>query len=427
MLIKSAIFLAKASTSLIKFLNLGRASSMPGKLALKISPNIIKFFSQAIDIYRSKKRFFITGTNGKSTSTGLLKAICEQEDTEVICNDFGANLVYGVCTCLIENYSFEATMPKDFVIEIDEASLRQVSVDLKTEIIAVTNLFRDQLDRYGEINTTRDLIAEGINKAVKLNPNLTVVLNIDDNKLAAMDEMLDAKNFFYYTVKKLHSIDDSLEEEVNLSRSFLNKPDLELELIEENIGSSNLRVKYQQQSFLLRLNLPGLYNAYNAATAIACAIAAGIDIETIRNGIETYSTKFGRSEKKLIQSKEYQIFLIKNPRGTSEVLRYLKNDRMAEFTFVINDDYADGRDVSWLWDANFEYITDLYQSNPERKAICSGRRAHDMALRLKYAGLNEKQIIIEPKLEKALKASSTEMNNYLLPSYTALLDIEKNR
>lgn len=424
-----AISLAKLSSKTIKLLKLGRASSLPGRLALKLSPQILKHFSNKISKTQSNKRFFITGTNGKSTSTGLLKAIVAEESNNLICNDFGANLYYGICTSLIENFSYFKGLAEDFIIEVDEASLKNVARDLKTEIIAVTNLYRDQLDRYGEISITRDFIVQGINESFAKNPDLKIVLNLDDQNVAQIKEISSATNFFFYSVRQVHQQLEHNEASINKEPAKQSKeaikPDLEIEIIEENIGSSNLKIKYQNQTCLIRLKLPGAYNAYNAATAIACALVAGVKLETIKKGIENYSTKFGRSEKKQICENEFQIFLIKNPAGTSEVLRYLKNDTQANFTIVINDDYADGRDVSWLWDAQFEYIAQVYKDSPSRRIICSGKRALDMAVRLKYAGIAESQIVVEPNLDKAIKANKKIGSNYLLPTYTALLEIEK--
>ncbi|MEY3370208.1 MAG: hypothetical protein RLZZ361_878 [Cyanobacteriota bacterium] len=430
-----AVNLSKIVTSLIKFLKLGSASSLPGRIALFINPKTLQEFADQLNDL-AKYAFFITGTNGKTTSTGLLKQIllAKESGRRIICNDFGANLYYGITTEFIHSSdSCAKLISNNYVLEVDEASLPKLGLELYPKTLAITNLFRDQLDRFGEIDSTQKLLVTGIKNIIKYSSSLNLILNADDPKVASIKDLLiDSSDFpklkiFYYTIKFIdaknaYSIQDF---DSNQQKTLKIIPDLIVNIQQEKIDSSIINYEYQNFiSTQIELKLPGLYNVYNAGTAIACALVSGIGFDEIKSGIENYNTAFGRSEIKTFNNRKYQSFLIKNPTGCSEVLRHLSKNQSANFLIAINDNYADGRDVSWLWDANFEYLTNIQDST----FVCSGKRAHDMALRLKYAGISEKKIFTLENLKEALFYClnlDPQKNVYVLPTYTALLELNR--
>jgi lipid II isoglutaminyl synthase (glutamine-hydrolysing) len=424
-----AIYLAKLSSILIKLLGIGKASSFPGRLALKLEPNLLKHFADELNSNHSNLSFFITGTNGKSTTTGMLKSICEQyktalrTDPKLICNDIGANLIYGIVSELIKASDHKNNLDThDYILEIDEAALEGIALELKPRSITVTNIYRDQLDRFGEVDATQRLISRGIKNAASDNTKtLVLILNCNDKKVLELRDLLnDNQNiqFVYYQVIDAREIDNL---ENNYTAYNKHSAILTARIINENINHSQIKLtSLDGKSIELRVPVPGLYNVHNAVAAASSAFVQGISLEIIAKGIEGYQSLFGRSETVQYKDSSYKVFLIKNPTGCTEVLRLLSNAKQANYLIAINDNYADGRDVSWLWDAKFELL------QTTSKVICSGSRAYDIALRLKYAGLEEGRIIIEPKINKALELATSEGSElFVLPTYTALLELNK--
>ncbi|MBT6843464.1 MAG: DUF1727 domain-containing protein [Candidatus Melainabacteria bacterium] len=443
-----AINTAKLAKVLIRLLRLGEGTALPGRVALAISPKLLHYFSRELslsrkahmqglgarracpkfvqtneDEYNAADESFqagsmVTGTNGKTTTSGILKEIYKAATKQdPISNEMGANLYYGIVAELINSSNLGGKLKSNnYVLEVDEAAFPEISKELVPSSILVTNLFRDQLDRFGEIDTTQKLIVKGIKHCV----GSTIVLNADDTKVFEIKGLLNKQDFKFFSFRvesasKISNLDSLTTEQ--------HETDLVTELIKNKIGSSRIKLNYQGQSIELELKLPGLYNVYNASAAAATAIVAGIDLETIKQGIANYHGNFGRAELKEFNGVQFTSFLIKNPTGATEVLKDLAQDPQAKYLIAINDNYADGRDVSWLWDAEFERL------KTESTIVCSGSRAADMALRLKYAGINPQQISIENNLKKAVKlATSSKKANeklYLLPTYTALLELNK--
>ena len=413
-----AVNLAKLISSLVKTLKLGSGSALPGRVALKISPQILKNFKTQIG-EENAIDMIVTGTNGKTTSTGILKQIVEEyTKEEVISNAMGANLYYGIVSELVNSSNSSARLKsKNLILEIDEASVPALAKVLKPKYILVTNIYRDQLDRFGELDTTLKLIIEGIEASINQHHRTIVIYNADDEKLASLPNMLGAKvDFYSYGVNSVEQIRnfDSQRTYRGIDSDFF------VEILEQSLDYSLIELGDKSSRVKLNLKLPGLYNIYNACSAAAVAYRSGIDLDSIKRGIENYKVNFGRAEIKNYNGKLTQTFLIKNPTGTTEVLKHLKNDQEASFVIALNDNYADGRDVSWIWDAEFEYLT-------QTKSIiyCTGHRARDLALRLKYAGLPEDQIYVSEDIKKTLDLAikNTVGKLYILPTYTALLTL----
>ncbi|MCR5261340.1 MAG: Mur ligase family protein [Candidatus Gastranaerophilales bacterium] len=434
----TALIAAKTATTLIKILGKSKATSAPGMLAMKISKD---FIHQAAKNNR-EKIITVTGTNGKTTTTGLLAHIVKTSGKRIIHNTEGANMLTGVATALVQKTKF--FQASDYLIfESDEAYLQKLYDFINADYLLVTNLFRDQLDRYGELDITYRKIKEAIDK----NDKLTVFINADDPTL----ENIASKNKKIYfgvnSVEFAYELKDSLAPAENTSCPLCSVP-LEYEKrFYAHIGHyvckcgykrtqpeyscdvkvydsySELTIHFGGKEASFTVNMPGLYNVYNALGAISAALEIGIDEQTIQKALSSYSSVFGRAEMTTVCGKKTLIQLIKNPVGASEVIRQIQGFEKSKLVVILNDDYADGRDVSWIWDADFEVLQSYGQ-----KIIVSGTRANDAALRLKYAGVNTELITvvddIETAVSKAAEMTADDETLLILPTYTALLKMQ---
>lgn len=429
-----SLIIARCAYLGIKLLNRSSGTSFVGMVVLKICPDFLKHCSK----YIRKRMVTITGTNGKSTTSGLIAHILETANQNVVHNLKGANMLTGVANVFA--LSVEPFKRFDYaVIESDEAYLTKLYDYMKSDYLVVTNLFRDQLDRYGELNTTAGFIKNAIDK----NPDLKLILNADDPIVATFDRTKYAVYYGFenveYDCSYEHKSNAPSEvfncicgQELKYSKQFFaqqghyycpkcgykrHKCDYPADVKVYN-DYSVITVQSRELSFEFKVNLAGLYNAYNALAAIAFGFETGLNQEEIQKALDTYHAIFGRTEKRIINGNPAIIQLIKNPTGASEVLKTV--DLNSNIVIAINDNYADGRDISWLWDSDFEQL-----KNAEKLVITSGTRANDMATRLKYAGIPQEKIIVEPNLKKAIDKATMAGKTTILPSYTALLKIEK--
>lgn len=328
------------------------------------------------------------------------------------------------------------------VLESDEAYLTKLYDNIKSDYLVVTNLFRDQLDRYGELSTT----AKKIQNAIDKNRNIQLILNADDPLVVNFRPLGDKKPIYYgfeeieYHNKNIESkapaetIDcpwcgKTLEYQ---SRFYAQqghyycscgykRPECKYKakvVIYDTY--SEIHINANGSDYTFKVPLLGLYNAYNALAAITTAFETGIT--DIQNSLNSYQSEFGRSEVKQINGHSTVVQLIKNPTGASEVLKTV--DFNSNILIIINDDYADGRDVSWLWDTDFELL-----AGSTKTIITSGKRAYDMAVRLKYAGIDNVKVITN--IDEAVKYVSTQKgdksNITILPTYTALLHLNNKK
>ena len=424
-----ALIIARCAYMGIRLLNKSSGTSFVGMLTLKICPDFLAHCSK----YIKKKTITVTGTNGKSTTSGLIAHILETANQKVIHNLKGANMLTGVANVFA--LSVEPFKRYDYaVIESDEAYLTKLYDFMKSDYLVVTNLFRDQLDRYGELNTTAGFIKNAIDK----NPDLKLILNADDPIVATFDR---TKYAVYYGFENVE-YDCNYEHKSNAPSEVFNclcgNP---LEYSKQFFAQqghyfcskcgykrhecdypadvkvyndySIITVKNRGDAYEFKVNLAGLYNAYNTLTAIAFAFETGLNQQEIQKALDNYKAIFGRTEKRIINGNPAVIQLIKNPTGASEVLKTV--DLKSNIVIAINDNYADGRDISWLWDSDFEQLKDA-----QKLVITTGIRANDMATRLKYAGIPQDKIIVEPNIKKAIDIASSNGKTTILPSYTAL-------
>lgn len=372
----------------------------------------------------------------------MITNIFKNKGYRVITNNTGANLFRGIVSCFIDNYKFSKSNKGSYaIIEVDEANLKFVTDYITPEIITITNLFRDQLDRYGEVYTTLEKILEGVHKV----PSSTLVLNGDDSLFG----VLDVKNpKVYYGFS--NPINDNNTIDINADAKFCKvckapykynfvtynhlgdyycsecgykRPELKYKMegiIDQTPNSSSVMINGNE----VTISQSGIYNIYNGLCAYSIASESGIENDIIASSLGKVDSSFGRQEKIQIEDKNVQIILVKNPAGYNQALDTLcLNKESFSTLFMLNDNYADGRDVSWIWDVNFEKLSSL----PIEDVFISGIRLYDMAVRLKTAGLKEESFIIEEdyeKLTEKLKASKSN-NIYILATYTAMINYRK--
>ena len=430
-----SIFLARLIKLLIKIVGRSSGTSFIGMFTLKTNPDFLNFCSK----YILHEKISVTGTNGKTTTAGLIAQILEANNKEVIHNAQGANMLTGIANVFATNV-VPSKRYDNCVLESDEAYLSKLYDYMKLDYLVVTNLFRDQLDRYGELDTT----AKKIQSAIDKNKDLVLLLNADDPLVANLGH--DNKKLYYgfenIEFAETHTISHAPAEMFNCicgksleySKRFYaqqghyycscgykrpkcnyqGKAKIYNDYIEISVLHNGEETHYTFDSI-------GLYNAYNALAAISMALEIGYKQDEIQNALNTYKAMFGRAEKTEFNGHKTIIQLIKNPAGASEVLKTV--DLSSKILIAINDNFADGRDVSWLWDAEFELLKDT-----EKTIVTSGIRANDMALRLKYAGVPSEKIKVVPDLFEAVEEVSSSEDKTekvtIMPSYTALLQIK---
>ncbi len=419
-------------------------TSLPGKLLVALEPRAIERLAARLP----RGTVVISATNGKTTSAGMVASIMERASIPLVNNSAGANMAGGVASALVA-----AARGRDRIdgelgcFEVDEFWLDRVVPALRPRALLLANLFRDQLDRYGELETIADRWAA----AVAGLPNETaLVLGADDPLIADLGR--ERSNVTYFGVEdpamavaEMQHASDSKHcrrcgAAYQYSQIYLGhlgryacpscgqrRPDPAVsahDIVLDGTRSASFRLRSPSGDSPVKLPLPGLYNVYNALGAAALCLTLGVKLSTVVAGLESVTAAFGRAERVAIDSVEVQVLLIKNPAGANEVLRTLALERgPLDLLAVLNDRVADGRDVSWIWDADFELL-----AGKLRRVTCSGTRAAELALRLKYAGLQAGQITPVDELPEALDqavASARDGRLFVLPTYTALLELRQ--
>lgn len=467
-----AINAAKISARAARILGRGGGTALPGLVAQVVYPSVLKALASQLP----EGSIMVTGTNGKTTTARMLGSILEAAGKKPLHNRSGSNLERGLVSTMIGASTRGGGLPKDLrvgLFEVDEAALPGVLPNIRPRVALFNNLFRDQLDRYGEIDTIYRKWRAALST---LGPRSKLVLNADDPAIASLAdaEGLRAGVFTFgiadsrYALESLPHAADSIScprcnSRLDYSLILLGHlghwrcPSCGLSRVRPDVAATQVRLYGTEKSELslvtpagpmqVTLKVPGLYNVYNGLAAISCALAFGIAPRYIKEGLENFTAAFGRIERVAVpggEDKDLLMALVKNPVGFNEVLRMLfplewQEDHTSEsgsrppapgphhLLIIINDLTADGRDVSWLWDVDFEVL--VTSAHPLGRVHVSGIRAADMGLRLKYAGVDPGMMSVEPSPEEALDAALRDLPNgqtlYVLPTYTAMLAFRK--
>ncbi|MBN1529607.1 MAG: DUF1727 domain-containing protein [Thermoleophilaceae bacterium] len=418
---------------------LGRSggTTAPGRLLLRISPGALRRMGGELD----DGSVLVSATNGKTTTAAMVAATLEGAGRSVVHNRAGSNMAWGVATALLDAGREPGQIG---LFEVDEAWLPSVAKELRPRLLLLANLFRDQLDRYGELESLADRWAE-LASGPGAPPEL--VLNADDPLVADLGRDRDGVTYFgleddSQALPELQHAADSKHcrncgAAYHYDAVYLGhmgryrcpscgrerpRPDVAATRVRlRGMSGSDVDLRTPEGDLSLRLPAPGLYNVYNAIAATATALRLGVPPDTVRAALEGFGGAFGRVETIPVGERELSILLIKNPAGANEVLRTITlEDGALDLWVALNDRIADGRDVSWIWDADFELLRGRV-----RRVTCSGTRAEEMAVRLKYAALGA-QIEVDRDLGGSLDAALAATPGtrlFALPTYTALLDL----
>lgn len=413
-------------------LRAGGGTSLPGKVALHIDPYLLKKLAAEL----SEGVILITGTNGKTTTARMLAGMLRQQGYSVVHNREGANLRSGIATALLSDKGDVG------LLEVDEATIPLVATDLAPKAIVVTNIFRDQLDRYGELDRTAELIGSAIEAA---GPATTAVLNADDPRVAALATGSAARVSHYGLghADAGHASSQKDSRDCRVCGTALDyqlyfyahlghyscpacgasrpTPTVVAAEIASESGAMRFQLSVEGDHTEVKLPVPGLYNVYNALAAVGAARALGIPAAAAAHTLENYQPAFGRMERVDVGDCRVLLALVKNPTGFDQVIEAITaDDSMRSAVIGINDELADGTDVSWLWDVNIERLAGL------PLLVASGIRAADMAVRLKYAGAPPESIVMERQLESAIKRAMYPGGAVaVICTYTALFEARR--
>jgi lipid II isoglutaminyl synthase (glutamine-hydrolysing) len=415
----------------------GGGTTLPGKLLWKLDPGAIDVLARRLP----QGSVLISATNGKTTTTAMVAEILRPR-LRVAHNNSGANLVSGVASTLLRARRAELGL-----FEVDEGALPEVARRVRPKALLLGNLFRDQLDRYGEL----ELVAARWRAAVAELPDALLVLNGDDPQVGdlarvhggarvfglddprrarpALQHAADSKyclrcgHPYDYAAAYVGHLGDYRCPNCGHARPALDVVAREIEL--QGLDGASFTLHAPEGETRVQLALPGLYNVYNALAAAALGLALGVPIDEIAAGLERFSAAFGRFERIAIGQRQLLMLLIKNPAGANEIVRTLVEGSTPRVAVIaLNDEIADGRDVSWIWDVDFEPLLAGLDT-----LVATGERAAELALRFAYGGLPRDRIEVVPSLraalDRGLELTPPGADLAVLPTYTAMLALRK--
>jgi UDP-N-acetylmuramyl tripeptide synthase len=433
------IILGKLIIKISKLFNFGSGSTWPGHIALNLNS---RFIEEIISKNKNLKIIVIAGTNGKTTSTALLKFLLEKSEKKVFTNHEGANLLNGVASSIIRNSNFFSKLHFDYVIfESDELNLPLLLNKISPDKILILNLFRDQLDRYGEVNT---IALKWLESLKKLDKKTEIFINGDDPQLYYIGTKLSQKINYFGIDKKLMKLKD-IPNDVDsiycpICLSLLKYHQLSYAHLGDFYCSKCQFKRGDLNDFSnVKINYPmsGQYNVYNTnAVLLLIKSLIQISFEDINNWMKEFRPAFGRQEEIIYKNRKVFILLSKNPAGFNQSIQTVsemisnpsfakasEGKKKANFLVVLNNRIPDGLDVSWIWDVDFKPIL-----NVANTIYVAGDRVYDLNLRLRYENIN-KNINAYENLNKAIESiiSKTKVGEklYILSTYSAMLDVRK--
>lgn len=435
-----AVWAGKFTTKLLRLAGSG-GTSLPGKVVLKICPDILGHLAKDVKI------ICVTGTNGKTTTCHIIRDMIEAEGKTVFCNDAGANLLGGVVSAFVGAATLGGKINTDYaLLECDEAALKSIVEHFgNLDVTAVvTNVFRDQLDRYGEVLTTVNKIRAGLSQL----PNVKLVLNADCSLTSSLSDLSHSEIHYFGVDGPLYEGTSSdISDAVycihcktkyqyhyhtfgHLGGFYCEKcgyhrqePEVALtKVIEWKDASSVIAMDVFGQKVEAEVMLPGGYNLYNALAATEVAHLLGLPNEQIVKVLGGLTTHFGRMEQVMLNNAPLHLVLVKNPAGFNEVLQFLIQQRpTGNIVFGLNDNYADGKDISWIYDVEFERLTQA--ASGAKHFYFTGKRAYDMQLRLKYADFDTTKFSVEKDYKTLItQLQQSGQETFLVLSYTCMLE-----
>lgn len=430
----SSILACKMARKTLRLLKRG-GTNMPGEIAIKFDKKILEVVSSGMEV------IIVTGTNGKTTTAHMIEYAMSTAGHDPLANKSGANLLAGISAEFICSADIFGKATKKYaVIECDEAALKHVAPLLSPKAIVVTNIFRDQLDRYGDVMNTLSEIVKGIEAA----KNAICILNADDSLVSSIAKKVKNRVVYFGINKDLKPNDDVITDAKNCIfcgeeykytfKTFAHlggfycakcgykrhNPDILVTNIEQkSFTGSTITIDVHGKTATFDVNLPATYNVYNAIAALAGYMAMGLPAKEMISSLKTVESSFGRMENFELNGNNIQMILVKNPAGANQVLQYLQEIEEATIVIALNDNAADGFDISWIWDVNYEEEVSRWRKN---NIIVMGTRAYDMQLRLKYAGIDEAKITYVETSELLIeKLKSENKPIFIMPNYTAML------
>jgi len=416
LLIVSGKFLAK----IFQIFNLGSGSTWPGHIAL----NLNRYFIKDLLANSAIRTIFIAGTNGKTTTSSLIQSALTETGKKTIQNTAGANLLNGIASTLLLNTTILGKLDADYaVFEVDENTLPLLLKYATPDFVVLLNVFRDQLDRYGEVNT---ILAHWKTEFTTLPKNTMLILNADDPQIAYLAKSTQA-TVRYFGLHNSQFGDNKLQH----AADSVYCPHCGHKLTFEAVAFSHLgnwhcqkcsfkRPLIETSSFIV-YPLPGLYNKYNTLAAALVLKNLNLTDEQIQDAFTNFTPAFGRQEVIEYKNKRIQIFLSKNPTSFNQSFTTIKELRGQTLLLVLNDRVPDGRDVSWIWDV------DLPDLDKFKQIFIAGDRVYDMALRIKYEGITHFKPFeeLEEAVDEAVKHTEKDETLFVLPTYSAMLETRK--
>ncbi len=435
---------ARAVGGLARRAGRGGGTSLPGKVLIRLEPHAIGELAGRLP----RGSVMLSATNGKTTTAAMIASVLERGGVPLVHNRAGANMAGGVASTLLAAARGARKIDGELgLFEVDEFWLDRLAPQLEPRAMLLSNLFRDQLDRYGELETIADRWAGAV---ARLPSATRLVLNADDPLVADLGRSAPHVTYFGIEDPEIalaqmqHASDSKHCRRCGAAYTYeaiylghlgryrcpncgqeRPEPAVAAEAITlEGTRGATFRLRTPRGTSELRLPLPGLYNVYNALAAAALCLELDVPLSTVIDGLTSVSAAFGRAERIEIAGVEVSILLAKNPAGANEILRTLALEpEQIDLLAILNDRIADGRDVSWVWDADFELL-----AGHVRAVTCAGTRGAELALRFKYAGVAVDRLSVVADLPHALDqalAGTPSGRLFVVPTYTALLELRE--